>query len=434
MKFRFSSVNRLIILCFILFFSSLAIPRISSLFGLFLPLIDFALKLLKFPGYLRINNYLFRNVKILTSIVLLLLFVILNYTIGSAYEIEIYSSSYRNAVMIINFMYIVGILIDYKKLPMFPINFIIVNLSLYLGGILWVFLSVGNYVGFSFNAKFLVIQEREVPSFWKEGISEAINGPTLDMYSYLGVSLIGLIVFGFSDLIASKLIKAYQKIFLLLALILCFLLSLYSSLALGARTPIVVIIVSLIANYIILNLSFTKKQIRNIIIILISITTLLIIQSLFIEILQNQFTYLADMNLLARFEKEGLDTSRYQTWLDVITQIWDFPWGGREIYMKSSFAHNIWLDTAYDTGLIPMLLLLCFHFLQIQFILKFLRSNLPKILKSFTLCSCIAFLAAFLQAPVIQGHYVYFAISCFFFGSVIRVMSIYNCTKNTYKI
>ncbi|KHG43001.1 hypothetical protein OA07_01670 [Aphanizomenon flos-aquae 2012/KM1/D3] len=60
-------------LCLNLFIISLAIPIISTLFVLFLPLV------LKFFGYLRIPKYLLKSASILISIVSLILFVIINY-------------------------------------------------------------------------------------------------------------------------------------------------------------------------------------------------------------------------------------------------------------------------------------------------------------------------------------------------------------------
>jgi hypothetical protein len=130
---------------------------------------------------------------------------------------------------------------------------------------------------------------------------------------------------------------------------------------------------------------------------------------------------LLDSGIGNRFTTEGLETARYNTWLAAINQMWDFPWGGRAMNIESSYAHNIWLDQLYDAGILPMFLLLTFHIVQIPTLIQFFKLKLPFIIHVFVLCTLLAFLAAFLQAPVIQASPVYFAISCFFFGSVARL-------------
>jgi hypothetical protein len=74
----------------------------------------------------------------------------------------------------------------------------------------------------------------------------------------------------------------------------------------------------------------------------------------------------------------------------------------------------------YDAGILAMLLLLTFHIVQIPIIVRFFRLDMPTIVGLFVLCTLVAFIAAFVQAPVMQANPVYFGISCFFFGSVER--------------
>ena len=97
--------------------------------------------------------------------------------------------------------------------------------------------------------------------------------------------------------------------------------------------------------------------------------------------------------------------------------------------ISESYAHNIWLDQMYDAGILAMLLLLTFHIVQIPILLRFFKLDMPKIIQVFVLCNLVAFMAAFVQAPVIQANYVYFAISCFFFGSVGRLTLDFPRTK-----
>ncbi len=136
-----------------------------------------------------------------------------------------------------------------------------------------------------------------------------------------------------------------------------------------------------------------------------------------IELVNN----LSGLNIGNRFISEGLETPRYILWLEAINQIPDYPWGGRSMIIGETYVHNIWLDQLYDAGIWAMMFLLVFHLVQIPIFFQFFRLKLPVIIHVFTLCTLVAFMGAFLQAPVIQANYVYFAISCFFFASVGRL-------------
>ncbi|MFY7797606.1 MAG: O-antigen ligase family protein [Dolichospermum sp.] len=406
---------KFVALCINLFIISLTIPTISTLFLLFLPLV------LKFFGYLRIPKYLLKSASISISIVSLILFVIINYYQLYSYGLDSEKGPGRFFIEIVTIilLFLTGICLDFKKMPFFPFNLVALNLSLFSGGIIWVFLSVAQYNKWNFSLIGIAIESRKVPTFWKG--DDFINGPSLDIFSYLGLSLIGLLV----AIISTPSLGKFRKVILFIGIFFLILMSGYSSISLGARTPIIVFLVSLLTTFIFTNFSTKASKAKILrIMIYLSIGCIAFFASSFLVgnfyVLINS---LVDIGIGSRLADQGLETPRYELWQQVITQIPDFPWGGRSMIISAPYAHNIWLDQMYDAGILAMLLLLTFHIVQIPIIVRFFRLELPIMIDLFVLCTLVAFMAAFIQAPVIQANPVYFGISCFFFGSVARFTS-----------
>lgn len=403
---------KFVALCLNLFIISLSIPTISTLFLLFLPLV------LKFFGYLRIPKYLLKSASISISIVSLILFVIINYYQLYSYGLDSEKGSGRFFIEIVTIilLFLTGICLDFKKMPFFPFNLVALNLSLFSGGIIWVFLSVGQYNKWNFSLIGIAIESRKVPTFWKG--DDFINGPSLDIFSYLGVSLIGLLI----SIVSTPSIGNFRKLILFIGILFLILMSVYSSISLGARTPIIVFLVSLLTIFMFTNFSTKASKAKTIRIMIYFCMGFIAFfaSSVLVENFYEFINSLLDLGIGSRFSSKGLETSRYEVWQEVITQMPDFPWGGRYMIISAAYAHNIWLDQMYDAGILAMLLLLTFHIVQIPILVRLFRLDMLIKVHLFVLCTVVAFMAAFMQAPVIQANPVYFGISCFFFGSVSR--------------
>lgn len=403
---------KFLICCLNLTFISLSIPTISTLFLLFLPLV------LKFFGYLRIPKYLLKSASISISIVSLILFVVINYYQLYSYGLDSEKGPGRFFIEIVTIilLFLTGICLDFKKMPFFPFNIVALNLSLFSGGIIWVFLSVAQYNQWNFSLIGIAIESRKVPTFW--GGNDFINGPSLDIFSYLGLSLIGLLV----AIVSTLSLGNFRKLILFIGIFFLIFMSGYSSISLGARTPIIVFLVSLLTTFMFTNFSTKASKAKTIrIIIYFSMGFIAFFASSFlVENFYEFINSLLDLGIGSRLASQGLETPRYELWQQVITQIPDFPWGGRSMIISAFYAHNIWLDQMYDAGILAMLLLLTFHIVQIPIIVRLFRLELPIMIDLFVLCTLVAFMAAFIQAPVMQANPVYFGISCFFFGSLAR--------------
>ncbi|MFN9615064.1 MAG: hypothetical protein ACK55Q_06710, partial [Dolichospermum sp.] len=126
-------------------------------------------------------------------------------------------------IVTIILLFLTGICLDFKKMPFFPFNLVALNLSLFSGGIIWVFLSVAQYNKWNFSLIGIAIESRKVPTFWKG--DDFINGPSLDIFSYLGLSLIGLLV----AIISTPSLGKFRKVILFIGIFFLILMSGYSS-------------------------------------------------------------------------------------------------------------------------------------------------------------------------------------------------------------
>jgi hypothetical protein len=396
---------------------------------LFMP---FVAKLL---GYLKFSKYCLRNKYFVLSSLLLVMFVSINYSVTYFYNLNDEKSltySIVPALMTLS-MFFTGFFLNYRKMPFYPYNIMIVNISLFCGGILWVFLSVGQYFLWTLSPVDLLFSKdslselynseaRKIASFWSPDVF--YGGPTFDIFSCLGISLSGMI---FSKSLFSKDKKENILLFLILTLI--FSMSLYSSVAIGSRTPVLVMTFSFFISYIYTQYKYVflshssshQKRLSK----LLVYASIIILFLIFFSVVTNfnLADVFKDTNFGYRLAEKGLETDRYDAWLSAIDQMFEYPWGGRFMKLPDGlrYVHNIWLDQLYDTGIIPMILLMAFHILQIPIFFDFLKLNLPRTLNLFFISIIIALLAAFVQAPVLQASFPFFASSCFFFGSIMKL-------------
>lgn len=124
--------------------------------------------------------------------------------------------------------------------------------------------------------------------------------------------------------------------------------------------------------------------------------------------------------LFLRFQVFGLNSGgRTSAWINVITHILDQPFGGRVIDLAGlSYAHNLWLDVANDSGVVPLLLMTFWCFLHLPSILGFLRRP-PGYLKLTVVCLGSASLMGAMVEPLLIGSPVHFAFICLLLGLIV---------------
>ena len=398
-------------LCLILFVSGLNIPKISLIVAILLPFISFIF------GYLEISKSILN--KYFLVILVLFLFTLNHYLHSYLYQFTSLDFSLANFLGI-NLMFITAIFLNYRKMPFFPFNIIILNLFLFGGGIVWAFLSVFKEIGLNFNVQQIIIEDRRIRSFWSADTVDW-GGTVYDMFSTLGLSLMAITFLQVRELLKDITKFSFKVLVRKFILILPFftlnLIGLYCVIALGGRKPWLILATSLIVT---ISYDFILK---NKFLTVSLITFVLIIQDILIGIILDFLTKFAlRTNIGTRFLEKGTESARYELWSKTIIGIWKYPWGGRMIDFPYAIQspHNLWLDAGYDTGLLSMLLLLTFHLLQIPIVLNLLNSNTFKIIKVFILCTLVAFFMTSMSESVLKLAN-YFVVSCFFFGSLIRL-------------
>jgi hypothetical protein len=131
---------------------------------------------------------------------------------------------------------------------------------------------------------------------------------------------------------------------------------------------------------------------------------------------------LHSLAIYQRFTEEGLTTPRYELWARVAAGILDEPWGGRRIYLGTEYyAHNAWLDVAYDAGIVPLVLLVMFHALHVKYALAALRVSREGVASTLLLGVGASFLTTFAAEPVMSVSMIYFAVAALVLGFVFRM-------------
>ena len=129
-----------------------------------------------------------------------------------------------------------------------------------------------------------------------------------------------------------------------------------------------------------------------------------------------------DHPAVRRFQEEGLETERYAVWVDVARALPRYPFGGRKIDLRGfGYAHNLWLDVGYDSGMFPLLLLAGFHASHVGVLFRAIRANTSGILRLTLVGLCASFFATFMVEPILQFRVDFFAASCFLLGMATAI-------------
>lgn len=275
---------------------------------------------------------------------------------------------------------------------------------------IWLFLLV--LLTFSFSiipliSILLQIQEngfiegtRSMYLLWDETSEFSATG--LGSYFVLSMSTIGLISVNKNNMFEVKLTWF---------IVILFILSLICVLRLGSRTQLVIAVVSLFGTYI-LNI---KKQSRfkNI-----------VFASLFMSAIYYFMNSLSAESELLTFyadrindSESGFDTAggRTERWIGSLESLLTDPFGWE--FTRYGYAHNLWLDVARVSGVIPLMFLVLFTinaFLAWLKSLKLLKKDLY--LKNYLFMFFVSIILLFIVEPVIEGMYLLFLLFCFFVG------------------
>ncbi len=246
---------------------------------------------------------------------------------------------------------------------------------------------------------------------WAENIE--LSGTVIGIYLCLGVALSGLIFIR-------------TNIYLKALNILIFLPSLYSSIVLANRTGLIIAVSSVII------ISFTKmstNSIKNNIKIAFSfIVQVFLLVFLFNKNVFNVKLMWLQSDAFMRFTaNKGLyNDPRIIAWIEAVRGLLTNPSGGKQAELSLEYAHNLWLDVGWTTGLSPFILLVFFTLMALKDYTKLLRSDdLPLYLKYMITVMLCGFLLTFMVEPIMEANMLFFCAFCFLSG-ILRSLNMRN--------
>ncbi len=258
------------------------------------------------------------------------------------------------------------------------------------------------------NVETFLSTDRSAPSFWSGG--PPLNGPVLGIYASLGLCLLPLVLLRSDG-------RRGGRVFALPGVILLFAgFGFTSNLILQNRSPYF----ALAASFLFCSAIYFQRAEgglpRRSAGLLLRLSPLLVV----VLILMIQFPDFFTQILFRRFSEQGVDTGgRTTAWISVLQDLPIRPFGGKVISLGDvNYAHNLWLDVAYTSGLIALLALLAFHLGHVPYLWRFYRSRQPATETMMVSALGISLLVGCLGEPIIDASILYFGATCFLLGWV----------------
>ena len=211
----------------------------------------------------------------------------------------------------------------------------------------------------------------------------------------------------------------------------CFIFALAYDMVIATRSVLVIALLSFVISfisYIIMDSTIRNKiRILSVILIIFTISILLYANNVF-----NINSIIKESNLFSRIEKdetEESDYTRIEAQIEGIKQIIEYPFGVPKniLIVGLSYAHNMWLDIARQTGIIPLALLILFFILNIKsFIQLIINRKIMLKLKILLISVYTTFLMMFFIEPILQAIPVIFILFCLIMGFVDTLAKIYK--------
>lgn len=380
---------------FYIFIFTLKIPRIATFF---FPLLFGAVCLRWFMIKVVSEKFLL-NFSLLLSFCFTYYLMMLHYDYISSYD------AIRNPVYMIG-SYALGYSVRRRIVPYWPEGIILVLLSLIAGSTLFSFLSAtttGAQMSFS------DWDVRMIPSFWDQ--NEIIPATCMGAYSSLGLCVLPVIFFIKRGELSNRNLFLFFS-----SLIALFFFGSVANVVMQNRTPFIAMILSSIAATLLFSAGTDppRYKVSRVLMAGAVVFTLLLIMRYQVDM--SQFM------LFKRFHEGGLSTPRYEAWMAIIGRLPDNLVGGRAVYLAGlNYAHNIWLDVLYDTGVVPFIFLVLFHLSHGGALVRIVRAPLPVNLKMTMMGISIAYLATFMVEPAMSFSNMYISASCFFLGLMLSL-------------
>jgi len=232
--------------------------------------------------------------------------------------------------------------------------------------------------------------------------SYEISATGLGSYFAMNMITIGLVIVKKKSIFENKIYYA---------LIIIFLLSLVCVLRLGTRTQLAISLIAILFSYLV---NFSKQGFSKNLFIIIIFTLIGFYFLYNINSSSDVMYFFAD-----RIDNEefGIATAggRTERWIGSLNSVLTDPFGWE--YERFGYAHNLWLDVARVSGIIPLFFLLLFTFSSFKILFKALK-KLKKntFVKTYVLLFFLSFFLVFNVEPIMEGMYLFFLLFCMFIG------------------
>lgn len=265
------------------------------------------------------------------------------------------------------------------------------------------FLSVRAFLA---NSNSILIIERQVPIFWQN--DETVNGPVLGIFASLSMCMLPVVLLGADG-------DRNRHTFLRVILAALVATGLYVNVALQNRSPYVATAASIIlcsAYFYTHSDRGPAKKVGRLLLRLSPFAVLIAVVLVFSpDILTNLF--------FVRFGEYGMVTGRTDAWALMTGNLFAYPVGGKQLDLAGlNYVHNLWLDVAYTTGLLPFVLILLFHALHIPSVIRFFRNFTGMFSGLVLLAISVSMFTAFMGEPVLDASALFFTATCTLLGLI----------------
>lgn len=276
----------------------------------------------------------------------------------------------------------------------------IINIGMAMYGLLSLFKSLRLYG--SINNMMLIFGGRNVINFWGSGFMSATA-----LTAFLSLSLVSLTAVFIKDI--AKPIR--------IILLFLFTASAYAAFQTSSRTGVLLIAISLFITIFFKEKMNTKRIIR----IFLFLGIIVILAFLYLSDAFGIKSYIESSLLYERLVTSDTDMSRTDAWISVISNLTRYPLGGKGVDLSVGYAHNMWLDVAYEGGFLPLIILLAFSIMALFTIVRMFRDKNPLYFKKIVALMLTAFVTIFMLEPVLEGLTAYFMFFCFLLGGVYKI-------------
>lgn len=205
--------------------------------------------------------------------------------------------------------------------------------------------------------------------------------------------------------------KTYRNIGIVLVVLI-----IVYDIALGRRTPLLMLALCLAVSFIFDKFIFNHSKDVNkkpLLYVIITIVSIIVIFALIYSL--NLFglkDIISNFGIVKKFIEYGLDTGRLDIFFEAIKLMSNHLWGGQEIHdILGIQVHDLWMDTFDYAGIVPFILLVCHSILFVISFVKIIKSK--HISSDFKLFISILFFAITIQLflePVMTGSSLFIII------------------------